>query len=281
ESFYVRRSAIQALAAIGAASAAPSIEQRITDADDTIRAAACAALSVLLAPTSPVFIAPRLADPVPEVRQAAEDALLKFPPGPAWRPVVEASEHKDLRETRVRAWKLLGEYGHEETREHAFKHLSDKDAEIVGYAMRIMRKLRDERCKPHVLAVLTVKGLSTASEVDQQECFEAAILFKLKQPIPQVMRLLRLAIKPPEDFSISELALASAIKYLAAMDHKEAAPLVEQLYTAQGWSMESAKTVTAALTAWTGKTYPLPVVAKAYGHYFIDAYVSRDKPPTP
>ena len=267
--FYVRRAAVAAVPRIGKRGA-PAVEKRLTDRDYTVRVAACEALGKMLVPSSPVGLAARLTDKVREVRQAAEHALAKYSAKVAWRAVKAYGDYTGLQDARVRAWRLMSQYANPPLSDYAFRHLEDKSATVRGYAMRIMRKLRVSKALPHAIRVIQ-KYRAESSEVDQEESYRLAILFKDKRGIRASNAVLRLTLNPPEDWGPSMAQTVWAIRYLCALKVRSALPLMEKIYSPTSWGMEQALLITGALREMTGKDYPLPKKRELRGHYFIDA----------
>lgn len=267
--YLVRRDAIRALVALGSTVSVPAIQARIDEQDYTVRVAACEALGEMVTPTSPPYLARRVSDEIIEVRDAAQAALMKYPADMAYRDVMQygGTEHKA--DTRVRIWSILGEYGHPDTADYAFEHLEDDNRMVQGYAMRIMRKQGDRRSIPHIKKTLTLENTQVASEVDVEESFRAAGMFEMKEFTGLAKRLLALILNPPEEFYPSDGMLIGCFVYLAAVDHQQAVPLMEELYEA-GAGDEQMVIMAEALNKLTGKTYELPVRRTPVGRYFID-----------
>jgi len=260
--YLVRRSAIRAASRLGDRKAVPAVQSRATDDDYTVREVAVRALGELIDPTSPPRLAARLADDEPTVRALAEAALRKFPPNMAYKALLEYVDYRKLRETRQRAWRLLGEYAHPATVEIAFKYLRDRDAIVNTAAFHILRIHKDRRIIPRALELLKVPLMEQYLDEHQvYEAFHAAILFDLKQPIGFAKVTLQRILVPPMSETAwvpsGEMA-GPAAEYLAAMDHKPAVGLLEKIHNARAVSRPTRLAVAAALEKLTGKKYPVP-----------------------
>lgn len=267
--YIVRRAAIRALVEIGDPETVGAIQGRIAEDDYTVRVVACEALGQLITPSSPPYLASRLADEVVEVRQAAEAALLLYPADMAYAAVMEYGGTEYEAETRHRAWMLLGEYGHEGTRELAFQSLEDSSPTVRGYAMRIMRKLGDRRSIPHIRRTLRFPHIERATEVDIEECFAAAVLFELDGFENLATRLLRLYLNPPETFTTTDAMALGSIYYLASRGHEASAPLVRQVLEEGAWDYESLKAMGEVLEKLVGFAIEPPPERDPRGRYFI------------
>ena len=125
-------------------------------------------------------------------------------------------------------------------------------------------------CGPYA-AALFQKYRAPSSEIDQEESYRLAILFKDRRGIGASVRVLKLTLNPPEDWGPSMAQTVWAIRYLCALGDRSALPLMEKIYSPKNWGMEQALLITEALRKLTGKDYPLPKKRPLRGHYFIDA----------
>ena len=279
--YYVRRSAIEAIVARKDPQGLPAIQRQATEADYTIRVAACQAMGAIIRkPSSPV-LAGRLADDVPEVRAAADDALKLFPPELAYEALHEWVDYKDRTETRERVWRLLGEYGYEGSREVAWTHLNDPDAFVQVDALRILRKLADRRIIPHVkgLLKLNMKRMknSPPPEGAIEESFLAATLFQLPDCVPGAIFIFKSAIVPPMAEPIyvpADTTVIAALEYVRVIKATEAIPAMKSLYNyAMEMRSDSLVKLSSVLHEMTGEDFPVPEVKKhekPKGVYFID-----------
>lgn len=288
EHYLVRRSAVEAIEALNDPAGVPMVQQCITDDDYTIRVAACRALGKVIVAVSALYLAPRLADDVPEVREAADNALKTFPPDLAHRALLKWVDYRKRRETRMRVWRLLGEYGHPGTSEAAFSHLDDDAPFVRVDAFRILRKLQDKRIIPRVQALLqtkraTMMGRNPPLEGLITEAFKAGAIFKLRDGIDLAVFIFARSMANPMDegYMPSAGALIAAAEYVVAVDAREAVKVLERMYKRatgdEGMIAPGAngvmKAVASALETFTGKPHPLPPPPprrKSVGVYFID-----------
>lgn len=276
--FLVRRAAIRALAQLREPAGVPAVHGRLTEADYTVRVAACAALGELIAPGSPAPLVARLSDEAPEVRDAAFAALGKFPPELACAAVLRNADIKDAG-VRGRCWQLLGEYARPETREPAFACIDDKDLVVRTCAWRILRKLEDRRVIAPTIALLRMR-LSFPAPPDPlgDEAYRVATCFKLREPLPDTMFMLNYVANPPATmpavpppFSPSMDLVMGGIRYMGALEHQPAVPLLETLF--KSWQDDATRgpELSAILEKLTGRPHPVPKRAPEYGVFFIDA----------
>jgi len=271
EHFYVRRCAVQALAALGDNAAAGAVQSRIDEPDCTVREAACAALGALIHPSSPPFLADRLADEVPEVRKAAADALAGFPPEMAHAAVLKYVEDQRT-ETRRIAWWVLGEYGFKDNADLALAHIEDKDPDVRGYAMRILRKVDDRRIVPHVVKMLSTAALEKAADLEASEALIIAGHLQIKEPVPSAIRILKLTVNPPLEppWMPTQGMVRGSVEYLAAINHKPAISLIQSPFEISKQDRELGPVCAAALEKLTGRKYELSfATGPQKGTFFI------------
>ena len=280
EHFAVRRAAVRGLRDLKARSALRVIRNRLDDKDYTVRVAACEALAAIVDPSSAVALARALADDVVEVRAAAEAALVKHPADAGHKALLPFVDYMKRLDTRIRVWRLLGEYAHPGSRETAFKHLEDRHSDVSGYAMRVLRKLGDRRLIPFLKRVLKEPGKNSAGpgELQAQEGFRAAALFKARDYIGFARLCISRTLNPPmaEDIFIPTegMAIAGAL-YLADIGDRGSAGLIEGLVKLPqtGENAETAAALVAAVKKLTGKTVTPPPPrkpTKIHGTFFIE-----------
>jgi len=298
EHYLVRRSAVEAIAALHDGAGVPAVQRRITEADYTVRVAACNTLGKVIDPTSPPLLAARLDDDVPEVRQAADDALKTFPPDLAYKALLEWIDYRGRKETRQRVWRLLGEYAHPGTREAAFTHLDDDMSFVQIDAFRILRKLKDRRIIPRAIKILTtpqadmmgrvVSGGGPMPELDTsrrpleglvEEAFKAGAVFKLREGIGLGIFIFKRSMASPMDMGYMPRATTTlaVADYFVALDVKEAIPVMEAAFRHEEGPFSRGREyrlhLAKCLEALTGKSYPVPPAPKRpkpVGVYFID-----------
>jgi len=263
----VRREAIKALSALGDRSAVDVIRTRIADVDYTVRVAACVALGEMVEARSAPDLSDRLADHVIEVRAAAEEALAKFPPDVGYKVLLKYADYQERRETRVRAWRLLGLYGHPATKEMAFQRLGDSNLAVGAYALRVGRKLEDRRVIPHVINnILRTRRLREGGDegptaLQAEEGFRVAILFGLKESIPFAILALKRALDPPMAsvplYMPDPNTVVWIARYLVAVKHEAAVPLLERVVTDPRAPLPEStrRSVLEVLRKMTGKEY--------------------------
>lgn len=285
--YFVRRSAVEAIEALNDSAGVPIVQQCITDDDYTIRVAACRTLGKIIAAVSPLYLAPRLADKVPEVREAADDALKTFPPDLAHRALLKWVDYRRRKETRMRVWRLLGEYGHPGTSAAAFRHLDDDAPFVRVDAFRILRKLKDERIIPRTMALLRTDRATMMKRAPLEglivEAFKAGAVFELRDGIDLALFAFARSMTTALDggYMPSGEALIAAAEYVVAVDARKAVKVLERMYkgaTGEDGMMAPGgngvmEAVASALESFTGKPHPLPLPpprSKPVGVYFID-----------
>lgn len=275
EHFMVRREAIAALATAADAGALSAIQSRVTDPDYTVRAAACRALGVITDKSSAPLLALRLADTMTEVRDAANNSMLKLVPAEAWSALIPHIEHKDV-DARRRVWRVLGQYVQPGTLETAYGHIKDTDGVVAGQSVRIMRVLGDRRLDEFIIGLLKFE-LSKPAPPDPVvvEAFQAAAEWKLPQPVPAAIFALKQFITPPPmippPFGCSLDMANASFRYLVAMDHKPAVGVLEAALANLISDAPVYNDLRALLTKMTGKEYPPPPPPPpVFGTYFIE-----------
>jgi len=292
EHYFVRRSAIEAIVALDDHTGVEVIQRQIEDPDYTVRVACCVALGKLVEPTSPPYLAARLADEVPEVRQAADDALVTFPSDLAYSALLEWVDYTGLQETRRRVWRILGEYGHPGTRETAWTHVQveSEDIPVRVAALKILRKLADRRIIPIVTAILqtppATMNRNPPPEGMVEESFRAATEFGLREGIGLgKFVLVRAQITMPDDgYMPAPDTVAAVFEYFASLKYVEAVPAMERVFEMlKNLRDPVVLALKKALEDLTGRTYelpPPPEKAATYGAYFIDVRPETPEPPT-
>lgn len=285
EHFLVRRAAIRAIVATGDPAALPAAQTRIADSDYTVRLTVCKELGEFIDGSSAPLLAKRLADEVSEVRDVAAASLALFPPETVFACLGEYLDDAARVDSRRRAWRLLGEYAYPPSADAACAHLRDADGDVLGCAFRVMRKLSDRRAIPRVVELLTFTAdKMPPPEAAAEEAFRMAIMFELKEPVPSAMYVLGLAcspVPPMQPFMPSAGISEWSAHYLAALDQKQAVPLLEKIYGGLKTDDSNfARAVSAALEKLTGQPHPLapPPSRAEVGHYFIDVPSAAEKP---
>ena len=286
--FFVRRAAIQAAGRIGDPSAVPAVQGRLADKDYTVRAAACAALGEFSGVLSSApLLSDRLADDTIEVRDAAQAALLRFPPATVYEVVLKYADDVARAEVRHRAWQLLGAGLFPGARELSFGHLNDPDVVVLGNSLRILRTLEDRRMIPRVLVLLHYDDRHAApGDPVPEEAYQAAILFKLEEPVSSAVFALNTFVKyakfppmslPPPPFEPSAQLALWAVQYLAALDRNETLPVMEDVFEVSKANPQMGTLIGATLERLTGLKHPVPPPPVETGAYFINVKDAGEK----
>lgn len=287
----VRRAASQALASFaGVRAAARVLEKGLVDPDYTVRVAACRSLGVLADPSSAQALAARLTDAFEEVRDAAEEALIKFSPDGAYAAVVPYARNTGDADARRRAWHVLGEYAHPATCDLAFETLPETLAEedevrvIGGYAIRILRKRDDRRMSSFLVNKLLVMPrtivipgpqphehtVGAPGNLQTTEGFLAASQFGLREPIGFARALINRGLGSGVLWPSGE-PKAAAARYLGDIGHTESVDLLKRLFEKDKHNPIVAEACRDAVKKLTGEDLIVPVRdTRRYGDFFIE-----------
>jgi len=232
--YRVRRAATEVFAAFPSSTiAATAVRDRLADTDYTVRVAACDSLRAIADPPSAAPLAARLTDETFEVRNAAEKALLAFDPDTTYKALVKYASAQTERDTRYRAWHILGEYAHPATADMALDVFYDMH--VNGFATRILRKLDDRRMIPDLKKVLVMPASidSIVNDMQLAEGFIAAGRFGMREPIAFARGCLKRTLRPPrseEAFIPSGDLTAEAARYLGVIGDSDSVDLMLDLF---------------------------------------------------